>query len=209
MRSKVPQKVLRGSPAGPEQHEEEFSDSRNDPSWRQNKNSYYHLKCTVICIITVTLSTVIKTMCTAQKYCESTTNWYISCQIKSMWHLLRWLAFRRTSSELNNANVALFHTHLYRVFKGQSGQGGENMRKRGISAFFLTQLLPTFLQSLLNLICMWGNRGASHGGRPSAVTVLLSQSLLKQAKCITAVSETGFLQYSRGLGHSCLRIKLQ
>lgn len=55
------------------------------------------------------------------------------------------------------ARVALLHTHAFShththiytepvAFRGQSGNGDENMRKRGISAFFPPQLLPTFCE---------------------------------------------------------------
>lgn len=101
-------------------------------------------------------------------------------------------------------------THTQSAEPSASGNGDENTRKQGISAFFPPKLVPTLRQPPPPAwISMRGDRGASRGGRPSAVTLLLSQSLLKQAKFITKLSEAGFLQYSRGLGHSCFRIKLQ
>lgn len=107
-------------------------------------------------------------------------------------------------------------THFFTepvAFRGQSGNREDNIKKTRDFCFLPSTTSSNFLRVASAVssheFAYKETRGASQGGRPSAATALLSQSLLKQAKFITKVSEAGFLQYSRGLGHSCFRIKLQ
>lgn len=87
----------------------------------------------------------------------------LSCESKSMW-LPKLPCYTHA--------YILTHTHLCTeplAFRGQSGNGGENRRKRGISAFFPPQLLPTFceLPPLSPHMNLHTRKQRSFPGRPS------------------------------------------